>query len=347
MLARSLLRSYLGIAVVLLSIRSLAQEGDTARWYRFSMDDGSTIIGTIAGGSENVFRVRTRTLGTVDVELAHVVRMVRITPEGDPPSEQERPREEKPPMTAGDTLSRAEGQRIAERAHATTDSLRWFIDRHASHYFLAPSALPMRAGRAYYRNVYLVVQSFAVALTDHLAVGAGLETFSMFSFSRSAPSFQVNVRGGWGIGQHLHLGIEGIYVNSATELYEGDLFDIRRDGSLREGTGVLHAMATVSDPRVNLTVGGGVRYSEWSSDDLGMQVNVSFAARVLPKLWLLTEEWYHTIEGKEGRAWWSLGIRFSTPRTALDVGLVNNSDLRKDLYYGFPFIAFSANIGGK
>lgn len=339
-------RGLLCAALLVLSLLAHAQDGDTARWYRFNMDDGSTIIGTITGGSNNVFQVSTHTLGTVDVELDHVVRMVRVTPDGSPLTEAEHPWEEEPPMQAGDTLSQAEAERNAERARAARDSLRWFTDRHASHYFVAPSAIPMKKGLAYYRNTYLAVQSFAIAVTDHLAIGAGFEVLSFYPFARTPPSAYISAKGAWGIGRHLHLGIVGAYVNVPAGFTEGDFFHWETGKTLREGTGSLHGMVTASDQHMQMTVGGGMRYEEWAKNGLGSEVNLSFAARVLPKLWVLTEEWYHTLDDQaDDRFWWSLGIRFSTPRTALDVGIVNNSDLQQDLYYGFPFLAFSANIG--
>ncbi len=57
--------------------------GTAGELTRFQLDDGSIIVGEPLGLADGIFRIRTRTLGDIDVEVARIRRMERADAGGD------------------------------------------------------------------------------------------------------------------------------------------------------------------------------------------------------------------------------------------------------------------------
>lgn len=302
---------------------------DTARTvHRIELDDGSLILGELLDPVPGAIRVRTVTFGVVEVPVQRVVRMQRI--DGPIPA---------PSRSA--TSAEAPRARRAAREQLP-DSLRWFRDRHATRYTLAPSALPVRRGEHSYRNTWLAIQSVHVAPVDHLEVFGGLEVSSLLSFSPNAPGVVVGARTGWSITPHLHLGAAGLYSNTPYEIPAP--FNRFEDDEVRQGLFAGHGLLTLGTERFHGTFSAGVRYHEWDGWEPRPTYALAAAARMIPKLWVVTDNWVVHADGRY-RTWWSAGLRFVSRRVAVDLSFVNNDELRKDVFIGLPFVSVSINFG--
>ncbi|HMQ75818.1 MAG TPA: hypothetical protein PKE21_02830 [Flavobacteriales bacterium] len=310
------------------SLLGFAQPDTTRHVHRIELDDGSLILGELMDPGAGAIRVRTEAFGVVEVPLKRVVRMERIDGPVPAPS--------RPASSAEAPAVRRPTRR------EVMDSVRWFRDRHATRYTLAPSALPVRRGEHFYRNTYLAIQSVHVAPVDHLELFGGLEVGSLLSLSPYAPGVVVGARTGWSITPQLHLGAAGLYSNTPYAM--SALFDRFRDEGVRQGLFAGQGLLTVGNDRYHGTFSTGVRYHEWEGWETHPTYALALAARVIPRLWVVTDNWMVHADGRY-HAWWSAGLRFVSRRVAVDLSFVNNEQLRENVFIGLPFISVCINMG--
>ncbi|MBK9273995.1 MAG: hypothetical protein IPM49_05565 [Flavobacteriales bacterium] len=310
------------------SLVCFAQPDTTRYVHRIELDDGSLILGELMDPGPGAIRVRTEAFGIVEVPLDRVVRMERIDGPVPAPSR---------PASAAEAPA---VRRAARRRDP--DGLRWFRDRHASRYTLAPSALPVRRGEHFYRNTYLAIQSVHVSPVDHLELFGGLEVVSLLSYSRNAPGVVVGARTGWSITPQLHLGAAGLYSNTPYGITAP--FDRHRDEGVRQGLFAGQGLLTIGMELFHGTFSAGVRYHEWDGWELLPTYSFALAGRLIPKLWVVTDNWLVHVDGRY-RTWWSAGLRFVSRRVAVDLSFVNNEELRDEVFFGFPFVSVCINFG--
>lgn len=321
-------RSGLLVFVLAGSLVSAAQTDTTRSLYRIELNDGTVVQGELLDPVAGAIRVRTDAFGVVEVLMQRVVRMERID------------RTLPAPSRPGSTVEAPRGRRAARAT--VPDSSRWFRDRHRTRYTVALSALPVRRGEHSYRNTWLAVQSVHVAPIDHLEVFGGLEVSSLLSFSPNAPGVVVGARTGWSVTPHVHLGAAGLYSNTPYEIPAP--FNRFEDDKVRQGLFAGHGLLTVGTERFHGTFSAGVRYHEWDGWEPRPSYALAVAARVIPKLWVVTDNWLVHADGRY-RAWWSAGLRFVSRRVAVDLSFVNNEELREDVFLGLPFVSVSINFG--
>jgi hypothetical protein len=314
---------------LLLCTRPLLAQGDTVRiMHRIMLDDGSVLLGELLDPVPGAIRVATASFGVVEVPVQRVVRMERLnSATAAPPA----------PAPRSDARMGRRGTR-----RSAPDSLRWFRDRHASRYTLSPSALPVRRGEHFYRNTYLAVQSVHVAPIDHLEVFGGLEVSSLITLSPNAPGVVVGARTGWSITPHLHLGAAGLYSNTPYEIPAP--FNRFDDDKPRQGLFAGQGLFTLGLERFHGTFSAGLRYHEWDGWELSPTYSLALAGRLIPKLWIVTDNWLVHVDGRY-RTWWTAGLRFVSRRVAVDLSVVNNEELREEVFFGFPFVSVCINFG--
>lgn len=94
-------------------------------------------------------------------------------------------------------------------------------NNHTNHgkYLFGNSAIPLDKGQGYYQNNFLIANSVAVGLSDHIAVGAGLELISFIEpdILFDSPIYQVHIGYATSIEKYLHLSAGLYMINSGFE----------------------------------------------------------------------------------------------------------------------------------
>ena len=73
----------------------------------------------------------------------------------------------------------------------------WMDNPQATRYFFSPNAYGLKKGEGYYQNVWVLVNSFAVGVTDYFSIGGGVVPLFLFAGSPTpvwiTPKFSVPV----------------------------------------------------------------------------------------------------------------------------------------------------------
>lgn len=307
----------------------LAQDADSIR-YRILIDDGSTVVGALLGSDADSVRIHTTVMGRMAIPLTRIIRMERITAASDQGSAPVPPgRHEADPYFSPGVVTAVE---------------TWFHDRQVTRYFLGPSAFMLRRGEGYYRNTYLAIQSVSVGITDHVSVSAAAELLSALRLSPQVPAIQLGIKGGGRLSPILRLGGSMLYANvpESPPWRFGYRWEERKEE--RIGLVAFHGYATIGNERYHGTVGVGTRYSEWKGWEAAPTIQMSFAARLIPRLSLVTDNF---LVGEDAVHWavWSFGARYVAPRVTVELAVTNNSRLVSDVGFGFPFVSTCIHFG--
>lgn len=57
----------------------------------------------------------------------------------------------------------------------------WFDNPKATRYFYSPKGYGLKSGEGYYQNVWVLVNSFAVGVSDNISIGAGIVPLFLFA----------------------------------------------------------------------------------------------------------------------------------------------------------------------
>ena len=151
---------------------------------------------------------------------------------------------------------------------------------NATRYLFAPSAIPLQQGEGYYQNVYVGVNSINYGLSDHVAVSGGIEMFTLLATIFTDAGIVVgfaNVKGGWQVGENLHVGggviVGGVFTDS--------------DGVVALGYG----LATLGDRSTNLTLSlaTGMLNGEFSR---APTIVLGGMHQINARIGLVTENWW-------------------------------------------------------
>jgi hypothetical protein len=78
-----------------------------------------------------------------------------------------------------------------------------FPSSHATRYFFGPSAIPLKKGKGYYQNVYVLGNFVNVGITDNFSFGGGLEFFSTVN---GRPIYFLTPKVGFEVKENVHVG---------------------------------------------------------------------------------------------------------------------------------------------
>src|SRR5687768_10717265 len=128
----------------LLAANTIFAQQDTTKMYRITLNNGTEIFGTVLQMQDSVVVVEASDIGQIRLLKKNIKTMEKISEAN------------------------------------FKDGAYWFPNPNATRYLIGPSAIPLKAGEGYYQNIYLVLNSFNVGLTDFLSFGGGFELISTF-----------------------------------------------------------------------------------------------------------------------------------------------------------------------
>ncbi len=141
---------------------SHAQETVVPVLWQVETKDGNVYYGKILEQSQEVMRLETESLGTINIAVGNIKRVREVS------------------------------------MKEVKDGEVWPVNAQASRYFFAPNAHGLRRGEAYYQNVWIFFNQVSVGLTDNFTLGLGTVPLFLFGGAPTpvwiTPKFSVPIR---------------------------------------------------------------------------------------------------------------------------------------------------------
>ena len=211
-----------------------------------------------------------------------------------------------------------------------------FTNPNATRYLFAPSAIPLKKGEGYYQNVWVLVNSANVGITDHISLTGGIELISTLStiFADGPGSLLfTNIKASGKVANNLYLGggvLAGAMVGPEFENFKA---------------GIGYGLATIGNPEHNVTLalGYGGFNGEWANRPI---VVISGMTRLNKRLGLVSENWivssyneysweynygyeYYSVTNDNLTMAFSGAMRIMTEKITFDIGLVSAGNRNK------------------
>ncbi|MBL8003542.1 MAG: hypothetical protein JNL36_00460 [Candidatus Kapabacteria bacterium] len=221
--------------------------------------------------------------------------------------------------------------------NADTTTITPELSASKTRYFAMSSAMNLKKGEGFYQNSMIAFNSFNVGVTDNFSIGGGTELSSLlwtiFQGSFLSTIF-ITPKVGYQVEDNLHLGAGFVFI-TAPKFFPGFAVDFDTVG--RHYYGVLYTNATYGNEKHNATIGmgyGAIR-NEFSALPI---VTISGMTRITDKMAFVTENWLLPQENYDG--FFSYGVKFIGEKYDCDIAFINNSELAKVYFIGFPWINF-------
>ena len=185
------------------------------------------------------------------------------------------------------------------------DGTYWFESPQATRYFYSPNGYALKKGEGYYQNVWVLFNSLAFGITDHVSFGAGLVPLFLFA---GAPTPV------W-ITPKLSIPISEDKMNLGAGALMGFIV-----GEERAGFGIVYGITTFGSKDQNVSFGLGYGYAagEWARWPM---LNLNAMIRTGPRGYLLTENYFLRTGQSTTVILW-LGGRQMIKKAGLDYGLM-------------------------
>ncbi|GAB4136157.1 MAG: hypothetical protein Fur0041_10570 [Bacteroidia bacterium] len=309
--------------------------------YVIETTDGTVVFGTVIKEDSAQILLHTATIGDITVQRIHIKTIKEISPK------------------------------------STVKGEYWFDNPASTRYVIGPSAIPLKKGEGYYQNLYVLVHSANVDITDHLKIGGGTEIASVI-FGQQAPSFYfLTPKYGTQLKEKLYAGGGVLYIGFSPNGIFGN-------GGKGSHYGIAYGVLTYGTTNNNFTLGLGWNFSnKWYRDyyydpvtglsnniDVNRKSAAPYPTITLSGMWrtgkrfaLVTENWVFPYEKQyyvfvpNGpntyryeyvyQFFTGYGVRFLGEKISVDLGFVNSPEIAGDIAVGIPYIDFVIKFGGK
>lgn len=291
---RSLIQLYLFIAILLIALPTIAQTQQDTLSYNIETTDGNSYQGKIIEQDDVEIIFQTNNIGNITIQQADIKKIQAIS-----------------------NLKKKDGK-------------YWLENPQSTRYFFSPNGFGLKAKEGYYQNVWVMVNSFAVGVTDYISVGGGVVPLFLFAgfttpiWLTAKASIPVSKKG-------LSLGVGAL---GGTFVGEEDM-----------GFGILYGITTIGNKNNNVSIGLGYGYAGGSWAKYPM-VNVNFMFRTGPKGNIISENYY--INNGETFILFSIGGRTIVKNSAgIDYGLWIPFYGNMDSFVAIPWLGVSIPFGTK
>jgi len=206
----------------------------------------------------------------------------------------------------------------------------WMENPQATRYFFSPNAYGLKKGEGYYQNVWVLVNSFAVGITDFISIGAGMVPLFLFAGTPTpvwmTPKFSVPVS-----REKVNLG-GGALIGTVL-------------GEEETGFGILYGISTFGskDKNVSLGLGYGYAAGDWTKSPM---INLNTMIRFGPRGYFISENYFIQTEGTTALIF-SFGGRHLIKEAGLDYGLIIPLISDMDTFLALPWLGITIPFGNK
>lgn len=207
----------------------------------------------------------------------------------------------------------------------------WFPNPNPTRYLIGPSAINLKEGEGYYQNVWVLLNSVNIGITDNISIGGGIEfisTIASITTSEISPIFFLTPKVGFEVSKNLNAGLGLLYVSVPS-------FD---DSDGNSHLGIAYGVGTYGSIENNVSggLGWGFVEDEFSAKPIVM---VSGMARVWRNASVVSENWFIPT-GEKYYGFLSYGVRFFGEKISVDLAFINNADIIRVFFLGAPFVDF-------
>ena len=206
----------------------------------------------------------------------------------------------------------------------------WMDNPQATRYFFSPNAYGLKKGEGYYQNVWVMVNSFAVGVTNYFSIGGGVVPLFLFAGSPTpvwiTPKISIPVA-----KEKFNLG-GGALIGTVL-------------GEEETGFGILYGISTMGSKDKNVSLGLGYGYAGGSWLRVPM-INLNTMIRFGRRGYFISENYF--IQTEETTALiFTLGGRHIIQNAGLDYGLVIPFISEMDTFIAFPWLGITIPFGSK
>lgn len=206
----------------------------------------------------------------------------------------------------------------------------WYDNPQSTRYFFSPNGYGLKKGEGYYQNVWVLVNSFAVGLTDGFSIGGGLVPLFLFAGSPTpvwfTPKFSIPIS-----KDKLNLG-GGALIGTVL-------------GEENTGFGILYGITTMGSKDNNVSIGLGYGYAggDWARSPM---INLNAMFRTGARGYFLSENYYIQTAGTNAVIL-SVGGRWIIKDAGLDFGLIIPIISDMDEFLALPWLGITIPFGKK
>ena len=204
----------------------------------------------------------------------------------------------------------------------------WYDNLQSTRYFFSPNGYGLKQGEGYYQNVLVLVNSFAVGLTDHIAIGGGVVPLFLFAGSPTPVWFTPK----------LSIPISKDKVNLGAGALIGTVL-----GEDNTGFGILYGITTLGSRDKNISLGLGYGYAggDWTQSPL---INLNTMLRIGQRGYFISEN-YYIQTASETAVILSFGGRSIIKKAGLDYGLIIPIIGGMDQFLALPWLGITIPFG--
>lgn len=284
------------MAVRAQEVRLSELRADTTARYRIEMSSGSVISGCVVMAGPETIAVESKGIGRIELAKADIVKVITLD------------------------------------ARYQRNGRFWYPNPHATRYLIGPSAIPLRKGEGYYQNTYILLNSVAYGITNHVSITGGFELTSTFGRESPGPIWYLSARGGGEVTKRVHIGAMATYLSVPNWFSDDD------DSDRRNGLGAISGVVTYGTTEALVTAGTGWGYSASGLSDRPV-LSLGGLVRVTRGIALISENWIIP-DNQESIGIYSYGLRFMGERSAFDLAFINNRSISNEIAIGVPFVDF-------
>src|SRR5688500_18456485 len=122
-----------------------AQEQDSTKIFRVETSDGNEYVGRVVEQKQGQIKIATEKIGLITVRLADVVKIEEV------------------------------------KVSQFKDNIYWFENPQSTRYLWSPNGFGLKKGEGYYQNIWVLFNHFAVGVSDHFSIGAGIVPLFLFA----------------------------------------------------------------------------------------------------------------------------------------------------------------------
>jgi hypothetical protein len=173
--------------MMLITVDAIAQQvitGEVSKTYMVTLNDGSTISGTLVSITDNEVVIQSGTIGEVRLQKANIKTMTEVS------------------------------------SFNEKKSGIWFTNPNPTKYLLGNSAIPLEKKTGYYQNTWVFVSSFSYGITKNISISAGFEIFSILAGGEGPYAFYINPKASFKIANNFYAGGNILYANTIRTVEE-------------------------------------------------------------------------------------------------------------------------------
>jgi hypothetical protein len=281
------------MAICILSAGSYAQVmPDSTQLYQVETTDGNEYFGKIIHQDDLTVQLSTEKLGILTFNRGDIAKITQLIPE------------------------------------KMKDGLYWSDNPQSTRYLWQPNGYGLKAGEAYYQNIWVLFNQVSVGITDNISLGAG--TIPLFLFGGTPTPLWITPKVSIPVMKNrFNLGAGALL---ATVLGESDT-----------GFGILYGIATVGSRDRNLSFGLGYGFSGegWAE---APTFSLSGMIRTSARGYFITENYYIDTGSDITLLFLSVGYRLIVKKVGLDFSLIIPIEESMD-FYAIPWLGVTLPFG--